>query len=1052
MINRGYNVKIISAILLIMLACVTTPKAELIIEKVFPEKLYCRPGEVQGLELMIFNPDRGIQDAHLKMELRHDLDTIIPLMECDITVQPGKRYVWNWTWVAKPLLGVEFRVILSRDGIPFAEKRNFFTCARSVHQVLLVGKGDHSGWQFSGRIDKEKYPLAWAMDQRTTYGNYCEKFAWAPSDFDDLTPETDRWWAGQTAYNESKPNMLAMIQAMHNKGIQVITYGKASGGGPVGYELLRKRPDLAGYTDGRFWGNYNAAGLDYLSALDPPKENEQRMVPDTPDEMQKGGYTGVGWFAPFTKGYDWCDVWYSSVNPEVANIGIGELVGSAKMFGFDGVRFDGEFFASRNQQLDGSFNAPENFNSSEANLQLVKKMKEECWNTKSGYLFGYNAGTDITWSVSADNVPSEFREKCKDDGLIANEMMAFPGDIPWLEYAEKVRRESDLVRHYGGHHATYAFNRSADRLYNLIVQYAMRSHCMNSYAGTDVELNKFATRFARFLWDDEIKGWADAPKSVDVTADREVWWKPFTAFRPAPDGGTQFIIHVINPPEGKTTLSDQKLPNAPAKDVKIRWKEIEGFKRAVLVDLSTCDFQVLTPKKETDAFVFTVPEVKNWAIVVVETDTKPPVFEQEAVKVTSPSSALSAQELGLAPQTHSQQSWRIVIEPEQWGGGESTADRVKDIDASSGGACMGQPGRPEDSMAYTYGYPRIPAKYKATYRLKVADNTVDKPVFSLNVDDFTFHPIRGVPKLENPTLIVKATDFAKPNIYQDFTILFEHADQGFLGVGCRYLGGVNGWWDKVTLELVEPWSKERLIEHYKGFAPPDNLELKRDDTLDVLLIRGLFNKQYRLDDAVSKIAEAKATTAYTTYHPQHDTQLAGYQLDWEPLFKQDAMVLANVEARGLGLGQVRMIGEWVKQGGGLVILGGLVTLGQNWNMERGWTDLLPVELNSPWEIKTCDPPIAFAKPSVDSPFANISWESSPVVLYRHNVKAKPNTTVLLSDENGESLMIGQSVGKGRVVVFTGTVLGESPEGKTAFWNITCWQDILAKAILWSAGK
>ena len=92
-------------------------------------------------------------------------------------------------------------------------------------------------------------------------------------------------------------------------------------------------------------------------------------------------------------------------------------------------------------------------------------------------------------------------------------------------------------------------------------------------------------------------------------------------------------------------------------------------------------------------------------------------------------------------------------------------------------------------------------------------------------------------------------------------------------------------------------------------------------------------------------------SAYTTFHQQHDTQLSGFKLDWRPLFTQDVIVLANVETRGLGLGQVRMIGEFVRQGGGLVILGGLTTLGQTGNMGRGWPEFLPVTLNGPWEIR-----------------------------------------------------------------------------------------------------
>ncbi|HGJ65447.1 TPA: hypothetical protein ENS27_08675 [bacterium] len=91
--------------------------------------------------------------------------------------------------------------------------------------------------------------------------------------------------------------MISMINAFHKEGIQVITYGKASGGGIVGYELLRRRPELPGYTDGRPWlENYDAAYLDYIETISPTKFGEQRMVPGSPEEMEKDGYKGAGWF------------------------------------------------------------------------------------------------------------------------------------------------------------------------------------------------------------------------------------------------------------------------------------------------------------------------------------------------------------------------------------------------------------------------------------------------------------------------------------------------------------------------------------------------------------------------------------------------------------------------------------------------------------------------------------------------------------------------------------------------------------------------------------
>jgi hypothetical protein len=38
-----------------------------------------------------------------------------------------------------------------------------------------------------------------------------------------------------------------------------------------------------------------------------------------------------------------------------------------------------------------------------ANTRLVRRMKETIWKARPGYLFGYNAGTQVTWSVGADN-------------------------------------------------------------------------------------------------------------------------------------------------------------------------------------------------------------------------------------------------------------------------------------------------------------------------------------------------------------------------------------------------------------------------------------------------------------------------------------------------------------------------------------------------------------------------------------------------------------------------------------------------------------------------
>ena len=191
-------------------------------------------------------------------------------------------------------------------------------------------------------------------------------------------------------------------------------------------------------------------------------------------------------------------------------------------------------------------------------------------------------------------------------------------------------------------------------------------------------------------------------------------------------------------------------------------------------------------------------------MLVVEADCPTPAAQYEkAAEIKS--AAPSAEDLQLVPKAEAgggKPSWRDMAATRKLG------RRGDDGRAGEGSRRPQRRGRPRQArsppggMANTYSYPRIPGKYRATFRLKVADNTTEKPVFRIGVGDCVMHPLPGVPAIHNPTLEIKATDFKKPNVYQDFTVTFEHADMGFVGVGCNYLGNVEASWDRA----VRNWS------------------------------------------------------------------------------------------------------------------------------------------------------------------------------------------------------------------------------------------------------
>jgi hypothetical protein len=332
----------------------------------------------------------------------------------------------------------------------------------------------------------------------------------------------------------------------------------------------------------------------------------------------------------------------------------------------------------------------------------------------------------------------------------------------------------------------------------------------------------------------------------------------------------------------------------------------------------------------------------------------------------------------------------------------------------------------------------------------VADNTSNLPVLSLYIAHFIPNLPPGVQSLSTPEVIITGTDFAQPHTYQDFVVTIQHPDIGFRGVACVYKGNNEVWWDQTVLELVTPWTLAELEAYYAGFSKPVDLEYIPDNQLDVLQVCGLWNRLYGLDKAMAQLpGPVTNSTAYTDYYTITGLSLKGFTLDWTPLYGKDVLVLTNVETRGLSYGHVKMIQQWVKEGGSLIVLGGLLTLGQGKNMERGWPDMLPIELNMPYEVQRCTPPVEFALPHPALGLNMQQWHNTPRVKYRHMVTAKPGATLLLAGTDNEPLLVGGSYFNGKVVVFTGTTLGDFDPGQQAFWRTPEWPSILQAAIQWS---
>ena len=210
-------------------------------------------------------------------------------------------------------------------------------------------------------------------------------------------------------------------------------------------------------------------------------------------------------------------------------------------------------------------------------------------------------------------------------------------------------------------------------------------------------------------------------------------------------------------------------------------------------------------------------------------------------------------------------------------------------------------------------------------------------------------------------------------------------------------------------------------------------------------------------------------------------QIKGFPTDWQALYDQDIIVdLGASLGQGLSREQRCMVWQWVKDGGGLLILGGYWTFGSG----GGWAgtafdDLSPVAsppTTSLWDWQTQFYPLAGTQPSpfvpalqgrepVTPPPASpsgspmrpagsnpltdgLAWDQKPLVMAACKSGAvKPGATVLVEAEQTPMVVVWHN-GKGRVAVVLAQPLGEAPPGSVSFWDWTDWPIFLGRLLHW----
>jgi uncharacterized membrane protein len=245
-----------------------------------------------------------------------------------------------------------------------------------------------------------------------------------------------------------------------------------------------------------------------------------------------------------------------------------------------------------------------------------------------------------------------------------------------------------------------------------------------------------------------------------------------------------------------------------------------------------------------------------------------------------------------------------------------------------------------------------------------------------------------------------------------------------------------------TIDLPPMYSLPAQSKVVK-FLKPDKIERTRSDVPRVLVINGYQSEAWQAAPAAkswgaevkeSRFQQASSIAANLSYWP----------VDYSELMSYDAIVLSNLDASALSLFAQEMLRDYVLHGGGLVILGGMNTLGNGHFEQSRFADILPVEPGKTFEIKPLEEKAIAVK---DAPeFAALGGK---VVNFAHLLKPRTGARVLASAGEAPLLVAGEA-GKGRVVVLGATTLGAAPPDETLLWKDAAWPQMLAQIIRWAA--
>lgn len=623
-----------------------------------PDKLRVKPGEAVKLDVNVKGLANG-QTADVVCRVASALDQEAANFTGK-TDTAGKAQ-FSFTPKKEWSYGVS---VTAKSGADTATGADVFTCAVNAYAVAVdYGVPEVYGQDVlpdgsaapDGPVQnsfRKKDIAAQVARFRNLYLTVGELMGPAYCSFSSIKPPVPNYFKG-FHYNYSANVIRQLISDLHGNGISTVMYVNACLSGVAGMEFARRHPEYLAYQPD---GTPATGGINTKTIA-----IHQWFIDNYPDSMkqlsamqnQKPQPEAVkygGGFASLASEYPGViNVRLDSEDPRVAEIGAEKIVEGQEYFGYDGVRYDGEYrVPSIGDPLEPSvdlrnWKGEKQKVGKEAEALTVRNMRRaiEIMRKKDpGFLLGLNNADYRSDAMGDRAVTSDYGKVISPgawilDEVAKNSLSPASSTHLWKDFIRDMGAQADRTRKAGN----FLFagwgggpgQKVVDTKLIKSVSWAcgLRWLCGGGHKEPKVlevhhNYNSFCLRYAEFILNNKLERLtAEKAKAlVKVESKRPVLWENLV--QTLKDGDKNYlVIHLINQPlEDGIVVEAQEPPIVENITVTVdnsifsKGKADAALGRLLSPDL-TKESQPLSVKISGTQTVVTIPELKIWDVIVI---------------------------------------------------------------------------------------------------------------------------------------------------------------------------------------------------------------------------------------------------------------------------------------------------------------------------------------------------------------------------------------------------------------------------------------------------